>query len=279
MSLGPFDWNGGAFLNLYQLLLAVALVACFLIPRWLRPTGRNQRVTDVDELALLAGGKQRFADAVVTRLLASGALEMAGRDCFAVTPGATGASAAERRLLAMASPIGWRDLKRSLESSTDPLEQRLVQRGLVMDGGERARLRFWATLPFAALIGFGAIKMIIGSARDRPIGFLTALVVVTVVVAIVRWFTVDRRTDAGLKALAEARERAQRIRRAPTSGEMGEAVALFGTAVLAGSLWEDYHRLRSVGNASSGSDGGGSDGGDGGGGCGGGCGGCGGGGD
>jgi uncharacterized protein (TIGR04222 family) len=279
MSLGPFDLTGGAFLNLYQVLLAAALVACFLIPRWLRPAGRHQRVTDVDELALLAGGKQRFADAVVTRLLASGALEMDGRDRFAVTPGATGATAAERRLLALRSPIGWRDLKGSLESSTDPLEQRLVQSGLVMDAGERARLRFWATLPFALLVAFGAIKMIIGSARDRPIGYLTALVAATVVVAVVRWITVDRRTGAGLKALEEARERAQRIRRAPTSGEMGEAVALFGTAVLAGSLWEDYHRLRSVGNGSSGSSGSDGGGSDGGGGCGGGCGGCGGGGD
>ena len=276
MSLGPFDLTGGPFLSLYFTLLAVGLVAGFLIPRWLRPAGRNQRVTDVDELALLAGGKPRFADAVVARLLASGALEMAGRDQFAVAPGASGASAAERRLLAMRSPIGWRELKAALETSTGPLEQRLVQRGLVMDAGERARLRFWATLPFALLIAFGAIKMIIGAARDRPIGFLTALVVVTVVVAIVRWISVDRRTQAGLQALEEARARAQRIRRAPTGGEMGEAVALFGTAVLAGSLWEDYHRLRSVGNGSSGGDGGGG-GSDGGGGCGGGCGGCGGG--
>jgi len=284
MSLGPFDLTGGPFLSLYLALLAAALVAGYLIPRGLRPAGRRQRVTDVDELAMLAGGKPRFADAAVTRLLASGALEMAGRNRFIVTPGATGASAAERRLLALSSPIRWRDIKLALDSSTDPLDQRLVHRGLVMDTSERARLRFWATLPFALLIAFGAIKMIIGSARDRPIGYLTALVAVTVIVAVVRWFTVDRRTDAGLEALGEARARAQRIRRAPTSGEMGEAVALFGTAVLAGSVWEDYHRLRSAGGSDSsaacGSDGGGGGGGDGGGGgCGGGCGGCGGGGD
>jgi uncharacterized protein (TIGR04222 family) len=277
MSLGPFDLTGGLFLSLYLALLAAALVAGFLIPRGLRPAGRRQRVTDVDELALLAGGKPRFADAVVTRLLASGALEMAGRNQFIVTPGAVGASAAERRLLALLSPVGWGDVKRALDAGTEPLDQRLVQRGLVMDAAERARLRFWATSPFALLIAFGAIKMMIGSARDRPIGYLTALVVVTLIVAIVRWITIDRRTEAGLQALEEARARAQRIRRAPTSGEMGEAVALFGTAVLAGSLWEDYHRLRSAGNGSGSSDGGGSDGG--GGGCGGGCGGCGGGGD
>ena len=272
MSLGPFDLAGGPFLSLYLILLAITLVAGFLIPRRLRPAGRRQQVTDVDDLAMLAGGSPRFGDAVVARLLASGGLEMAGKDHFLVTPGATGASAAERTVLALPSPIRWRDLKRALAACTDPLEQRLTQRGLLMDAAERAALRFWATFPYALLVAFGAIKMIVGSARERPVGYLTALVILTVIAAGVRWYSIDRRTEAGEKALEDARARAQRIRRAPTSGEMSEAVALFGTGVLAGSMWEDYHRLRSAGGGSDG----GSSGGDGGGGgsCGGGCGGC-----
>ena len=141
-------------------------------------------------------------------------------------------------------------------------------------------MRFWSTLPYAVLIAFGATKMIVGSLRDRPIGYLTALVVLTVIAGAIRWFTIDRRTRAGRDAVHEARERSLRLRQAPTSPEVGIAVALFGTAVLAGSAFGDFHRLRS--NAGSGRDGGGGScgggggGSGGGGGCGGGgCGGCG----
>ncbi len=82
----------------------------------------------------------------------------------------------------------------------------------------------------------------------------------------------DRRTLAGREALAEVQARADRLRRAPTHGEVDMAVALFGTAVLAASPWEDLHRLRS--RSDGGDSGGGDSAGDGGdGGCGG-CGGC-----
>jgi hypothetical protein len=116
---------------------------------------------------------------------------------------------------------------------------------------------------------------VIGDMRERPIGFLSALLVLTALLAIVRWFSVDRRTKAGLTAVAATKEQSDRIRRAPTDTDVGLAVALFGTTVLAGSAWWDFHRMRA---ATSGDGGGGSsDGGSDGGGCGGGgCGGCGG---
>ncbi|MDK2769515.1 MAG: TIGR04222 domain-containing membrane protein [Sphingomonas sp.] len=80
---------------------------------------------------------------------------------------------------------------------------------------------------------------------------------------------------AGTEALSTARKNADRIRRAPQTGETAMAVALFGTAVLAGSEFDAFHKLRAASGdgggsgGDSGSDGGGS-------GCGGGgCGGCG----
>ena len=69
-----------------------------------------------------------------------------------------------------------------------------------------------------------------------------------------------RRTQAALDAVAEAKRSNERARRAPTTGEMGTAVALFGTGVLAGSEWNDFHRMRSAGDGGTSSgDGGSSD--------------------
>lgn len=277
MSLGPFDLAGGPFLILYGALFAATLAAGFVIPRRLRPAGQRQRVTDVDQLAFLAGGGARFGDAVVARLLAARTLVMTGKDSFAVRAGAGGAaaSAAERQVLALPAPMRWREIKSILRACAEPLEQRMVAAGLLVGEAERRALRLSALLPYALLLAFGATKWAIGIARDRPVGFLTALLVATALCAAIRWFTLDRRTQAGIDAVADAAVRARRLRAAPASDEIGLAVALFGTAVLAGSGWAEFHRLRSAGGGDSGTGGDGGGGGCGGGGGGGGCGGCG----
>ncbi|MDB5674597.1 MAG: rane protein [Sphingomonas bacterium] len=277
MSLGPFDLTGGPFLTLYVVLLVLTLIAGIVIPRWLRPEGRSGRVTDAERLAFLAGGRQRFFDAIVTRLLAADALSLIGKKGFVTAPGGAGRSEPERGLLAAArgGPAGWKQVEQALQPYAATTEDDLVDAGLVMDRGVVTQLRFWQASPYLVLLVFGLIKLDIGEARGRPVGYLTVLLVATFVLAVIRFAAVDRRTRAGIDLLAEARDRSERLRRAPTSDETHLAVALFGTGVLAGSAWSGYHALRS---ASDGSAGGGcstSGGGCGGGGGGGGCGGCG----
>jgi uncharacterized protein (TIGR04222 family) len=274
MGLGPFDLTGGPFLLLYIALLLAALAAGFIIPRRLRQPGRAQTVTDPDMLAVLTGGKGRFVEALVARLLARGALVFAGTNSFAPKPGAQGDSAAESRVLALSAPIKWSTIQSQVADYAEPVARKLAGTGLYMTDEEAARTRWWQTLPYVLLIGFGTIKLMVGEARERPVGFLIGLLLLTAICAAIRWFTLDRRTQAAHDAIAEASSRNDRLKRAPTTGEVGTAVALFGTAVLAGSEWNDFHRMRSASDGgSSSSDGGSSDGGSG---CGGGgCGGCG----
>lgn len=268
MSLGPFDLTGEPFLQLYGTLLVLTVIAGFIIPHWLRPDGRDQRVEGQDQMAFLASGRERFMDSVVTRLLASRALTMMGKDSFCIADRNAGTSTAERSVLALPNPSHWRDVAATLKDYAAPIERKLVSADLMMDDATAWQLRFWQTLPYLLLIPFGLIKLLIGQARDKPVGYLTVLLVLTALLALVRLVVVDRRTRAGLRVLKDARQVSQRLRTAPTDPEMGMAVALFGTAVLAGSAYGDFHKLR---GASSGDGGGGgsSDGGCGGGGCGG----------
>ncbi len=274
MGLGPFDLTGGPFLSLYLALFVTSFVAGLVIPCRLRPPGRPQSVTDPDMLAVLSGGKNRFVDALVARLLARGALILSGKTAFMVTPGARGETAAELRVLALSAPIKFSTIMLQIADYADPVARKLSDSGLCMTDEDAARIRWWQTLPYVLLIGFGTIKLMIGEARGRPVGYLTALLILTAICAMIRWFTLDRRTQAGHEAIAEAARRNDRLKRAPTTGEIGTAVALFGTGVLAGSAWHDYHRMRAAGDSSTSSSSGDSSGG--GSGCGGGgCGGCG----
>lgn len=274
--LGPFDLTGGPFLALYGGLLAIAIVAGAVIPHWLRPEGRGAGESNPDLLAYLSGGRVRLVESLVAGLLSAGALVMEGRNRFRVMDRAGGARPAESAILALPSPAAWSAIAGAARAPARAIEARLVRSGLWMDPATVMQLRFWQTTPYLLLLLFGAIKWDIGVARDRPVGFLTGLMVATAFLAIARFFTLDRRTRSGIAAVRNARADADRLRRAPLAGETELAVALFGTTVLAGSAWSDFHRMRTAGSGDGGvtSDGGSSDGG--GSGCGGGgCGGCG----
>jgi uncharacterized protein (TIGR04222 family) len=273
MSLGPFDLTGGPFLQLYGALLVLTAVAALVLPRWLRPEGGTPRHTDTDQLAYLAGGGARLAETVAARLLAAGQLVIDGKKFVAGDFGR--GTPAERSVLALPQPADWGAIARAIRRHAEPIRERLVASGLLMDGGTALQLRFLQTLPYFLLLSFGWTKLQIGEARGRPVGYLTALLVITAVLALVRFVTLDRRTRAGQEVLGQARQRSERLRRAPAEGETDLGVALFGTVVLVGSAWSDFHRMRTSSDGGSGGDGGSSGGGDGGGCGGGGCGGCG----
>lgn len=277
MGLGPFDWSGGTFLAVYLALFAAALAISFVLPRWLRPAGRrNFAALNADELAFLAGGPIRLAEANVSRLLTSKAMAIAPSKQFDIARPGGGETPAERALLAMTSPATWLSVNIALQSAADGTRQKLIDLGLCNRDSAMRWLRRWQAAPFVALFVFGAIKWGIGLARGRPIGFLTVLLIATLIAAAIRIRAVDHRTRAGDAALNEARRYASRLQFAPLTNETGLAVALFGTAVLAGSALTAFHVQRAGASNSGGGDSGSSSGGDSGGGCGGGgCGGCG----
>lgn len=281
MPLDPFDLNGSQFLIPYFLLLVGASVASARIPRWLRPRGHPQRVDETDALAYLADGAARLTDAVIIRLLATGALHL-DDGWFSPQPGARGRTAAEAYVLTFTAPVPWSAIADELKIDADIVDHRLTAQGLLIEPGPHWVPRLLQILPYLLLFAFGATKWLIDIQHNRSIMVLTPLLMLTAYLAITRSRSLDRATRAGIDALKQAQDDADRLQRAPTAAEFERAVALFGTAVLIGSCWEDLHRLHiprtnGDGDGSGGGCGGDSGGGDsGGGGCGG-CGGCGGG--
>jgi uncharacterized protein (TIGR04222 family) len=244
MSLGPFELTGQAFLGLYTALLVAAVVASLVIPVLLRPQRRRQCITDVDLLAYLTGGESRFTDALVARLLAARSLRLFARKRFIVDSTVNTDSPAEQSLLSLVQPIEWREIELALESHRYSIKKTLISAGLLMTDGERSHVRFCSVLPYFALMIFGATKLLIGTMADRPVDHLATLLVATGLLASARWSRVDRRTAAGRAVVTRQKDDFNRLRRAPTDREVGLAVALFGTAVLAASALSDFHRMR-----------------------------------
>lgn len=277
MEIGFSSYDGGDFLLFYSLLLLAAVVAGFWIPAFIRPDGRNPGAVGAEALAYLAGGAGRFAESVVANLLGRGELKVEGKAIVRL-PDAEGRTRAEQALLRSASDLRWSMARSMLANQAETVDRDLVSKGLLIAPAQRLTFRLLPVLPYAFLLLLGAFRWQAGAAEGEPVGFLSILMIVTAVLALIRLVKFNPRTRAGEEVLEDAQRAAQRLRSAAPSGEAGLAVALFGTGVLVGTPWAPLHAMRSTTSGTGCGAAGDSGGGDGGGsGCGGGgCGGCGG---
>ncbi len=260
------NWSGGEFLALYVVLLMGAIYTGFAIPHYLRARGRKAGALEHEQTAYLAGGRERYAELVATRLMASETIAITADRKVTIRDANSVGGSGEAAILALPSPTDWGAIDIALRPCAERVRKSLIAGALLMRRPRVAVIRLGQTLPYLLLITLGISRWRYGNALDHPTGFLTAQLILTAVFALIRWFTPERRTQSGIDAIEEAQTHAERLRRAPMPDEIPLAVALFGTVVLAGSSLTDFHQMRTDSNGS----------GDGGGGCGGGGGGCGG---
>ncbi|WP_157696573.1 TIGR04222 domain-containing membrane protein [Porphyrobacter sp. CACIAM 03H1] len=265
------SWTGSDFLLLYAMLLAFACLAAWWIPARLREPGRRGSIDDLESIAVLAGGRARFADTLLADLFVRGALEPAGKGKLGVAARDLTVPPAGQALLAHDAPLTLGEAVKLLATHADRVAARLQRAGLLMRGGADTRLRWLSIAPFLFLLVLGIYRHRAGSALGEPTEFLSVLLVLTAVLAVIRYAKSDPRTAAGIAVVRELRAKNGRFSRAPRAEEAAMAVALFGTGVLVGTPWEPVHAMRQKE-----SDGGSDSSSDGGSGCGGGCGGCGG---
>lgn len=274
------SYTGPDFLTFYGSLLVAAGVASLWIPGWLRAEGRGAGSLDSEDAAILAGGRKRLAQAAAADLCAAGALSPGGAGKLAVALHDVSTIPAGKALLRGGGIFDLSEATKRVAERAKEVDARLVSRGLLLDTPGRLALRFLAILPFLTLLALGWYRRQAGEAVGEATGFLTGLMILTAILAIVRFATLSPLTRAGEEQLERVREKSARLRSAPTASEAGMAVALFGTAVLVGTPFAAVHALKQVYNVnSSNGDSGGGCGSSGGGdsGCGGGgCGGCGG---
>lgn len=263
-------YSGPDFLLFYGALLIAAIIAGFWIPAFLRKDGQAHPVTDRLDLAWLAGGAARVTESVLARLLGSGAIGVADKK-LRVVDSRTGSDFVENTILRLGGDFTLRDAHKSVKTYADDVDERLTNRGLLLERADRWTMRLAAVSPYLLVLGVGFYRRSAGLADGEDVGLLTLMMAAVAFFALLRFARFDVRTRAGQAALAEGQEAHARLRSAPTSPELGLGVALFGTGVLAGTPYSDLHTMRQ--STSGGSDSGCSSGDSG---CGGGCGGCGG---
>ncbi|MBA4044420.1 MAG: TIGR04222 domain-containing membrane protein [Erythrobacter sp.] len=266
------SWTGSDFLSFYIMLLGASTLAAWWIPAHLRAEGRRGDSPDAESIALLARGRAGYTDSVIADLYARGGVKHYADGKLHIEQPDLPANPAGRTLLAARQPLTPSVADKLLAVHADRVAARLRREGLMLRSEELGRLRWLSTAPFIALFLLGIYRHRAGSAIGEPTGYLTVLLAVTVMLAVIRFLKCDPRTLSGIEAVQRLRQQSGRLRRAPRAEEAALAVALFGTGVLVGTPWQPVHAMRQQqGSGDSGGSSGGSDsgGGDGGGGCGG----------
>ncbi|MFM8579143.1 MAG: TIGR04222 domain-containing membrane protein [Planctomycetaceae bacterium] len=303
----PLDLTAGPFLVLFMTLATAAIVAGVILRQSVRPAG-DPMITDSDveplELALLANdGRIRFAATGLT--IPSRQPSTAERvgvvdpaEPLVILPAPPPGSSSllkslHSRLTAIGAAPAVDAVKAAMEMAEEEAEPRLMERGLLVGPWWGTSAPWIALAPVAATLVMGIAKIVVGSARGKPVGFLVMGCLVLAVVSALMIAWKPRRTKQGNAVLRDARRRfrdsgqedAWRANHGPIEC-LPLAVAVLGTLALSGSAPASLHSAvramcesgSGAGCSSSGVDAGDGGGGGGGGGCGG-CGGGGGGGD
>lgn len=297
----PFTLKNNDFI----LVLAVTVIGAACVGRVIRSALRtpnplpedDERRLDWQETAYLAGGGSRLTSATVARLVGRGLAKVsvdsktlsatgsAPDDTTAVERAVLGALPVTNELTAL-SPV-----QKAVEAVFAKDAERLDADGLTLPMARQVGISMMALIPVALVMFCLALpRIIMGVDNNRPTNnlFITSFLGIVLGTAITLLGSL-RLSNRGVAVLAKQKEQNESLKTGTnweSGGDAGMAVALFGTAVLAGSVvaplqaW--YPRQTSEASSSGCSSGcgsgcgGGGDGG-GGGGCGGG--GCGGGGD
>ena len=250
------DWTAGPFLTFYAVAAVVSLLVAKDLPSVLTATPASRPrcgVLGPAEVAFLAGGRTRAADVMTLEAIASGRASLEGRTITVAGRSTTRAA-----------------LKGDLSAHIDHLQDRLVEEGFALSRDRHFALRVATFGLVSPVLLIGLAKIGVGSARDKPVGILVALVLVTAFVGIV--LTGERRpaSRAGRRALTQYRGEHQRAIRAPRPEEVIAAFACVGISALVGTAFASYGELiKAQSNGGSGCSSGGGCGGGGCGGCGG----------
>lgn len=241
-----FDLNGPAFLAFYVVMLVIAAIWSFARARSAANrfdrAGYYPELTDPYETAYLAAGAPRVAQLAAARLIQSGHVEwksgFTGKRLVFLNSKGGGYHRVEWKMLSAIEQKGIGGLPVPAAYATvlpemRALEVKLASLGLRPTEGERKKAGWSAALPLIALLAIGGIKLLVGITRDKPVGFLIILMIVTLILALVAVSSTRRLTPSGEELLAKLRSENRPRNDAPFE-DVCWSLALMGPAVLAG---------------------------------------------
>lgn len=233
---------GPVFATFFFFAMIVASIAAFAISSILRRGSAPAGDLHPYEVAYLSGGSDRALATALAALRADGAITSTGRHAIQAvdaqrtmrTPLDDTVYEAIRQ--GRATTVDALRADASVRQALDQLHDGLVRNGLALDSHGRTKLRL-ATLPVAALLGLGLVRLVAGLANDKPVAYLTIMLIILAGILIRMLRKTPHITKAGRTAVRDMMRRHEHLHPSSTPawrtyGATGAAlgVALFGFA-------------------------------------------------
>ncbi|WP_434385249.1 TIGR04222 domain-containing membrane protein [Melittangium boletus] len=246
--MNPLDWSGPEFLDAYVPLLCVCFVGAWVWKHALNlpsetPTRRELEALSPGEVAALEGPAMALGAGVAalvqknTLRLDDEGLSVAGR--------LSGRATALDRAIVRAVDGHNRSLgtvRTQVAPELRALEDDLREQGLMRPPAQDLAYTYYPWLAFLVVLGLGGVKVGVGVSRDRPVGYLLAVLGLGFVVGLTLCLKNARLTRRGAGAQARLRELHAPLRHAGqradgnaqqlSADHVALAVALFGVGAL-----------------------------------------------
>jgi uncharacterized protein (TIGR04222 family) len=247
-SLNPLDMRGPDFLGFYiwlnLMVVGLALVLRRML-QWQKPSATTLSQLDLYETAYLSGGTDRVVQVAITQLAAQDWVELKTTGTIALKNGLPPiANAIERSVAQAIAKTGkLASIVRNVESAMPPLRDRLIQANLILPADHASKIKRYPALLMGASLVLGLIRLVVGIARERPVGFLILLcLIVAVITALFATVQPQQTTASGDRLLQQLRQGVNSVLTDLPLPELVMAVALVGTAGLVNTTLADWHR-------------------------------------
>ncbi|MEK6288482.1 MAG: TIGR04222 domain-containing membrane protein [Acidobacteriota bacterium] len=247
--MNPFELRGPEFIGLYIIVLAAACLLAYILRKSVKGVDRDFALRgaslDAYEAAYLSGGAKLATETAIATLLCTKAFRLSFVDnTLSAIAGAPRVShpfeQTVYRIVESGEATTVKSIRTKAAATANGIATRLQALGLVINVEQNTRAQTLPVIILVMVFLFGAIKVLIGLSRNRPVGFLFVLCCLTALIAFFLYKSSSHRTKAGddtferLKrensALeSTAKSKPERL----AAGDVALAMGLFGITALA----------------------------------------------
>lgn len=214
----PWGLSGPEFLQLYWIGLALAVLVAIVVRVRVRAghSASPVRSLDMDELAYLAGGPRRVVETAIARLLTSGELRTSRRGAVQATSTSQPLNAVDRAVITDSQRYTNRTVNLMIpavakDDAVTAIGRRLEEMGLVVRPEVAKSAVRKGSIALWVLFAIGVVRWFNGRAIGAPVGYLSLLLVLTGVLALLLMrHSKHVRTSKGNKVLDAARTTSSR---------------------------------------------------------------------
>lgn len=246
MGANPFNFTGPEFLGFYFVFGFVLIGIALALKASMRNPRTGPPLTDLDpyELAYLNEGKVHAVNTAIAALTDRQMVEVTGKEprIKSLSYSTQGLHHLEQEVINRTTRdpgVRLGDLRRVLEQSLEPTQERLVRRGLLVDPSTTMQQALPAFGVAMIVPIVGMIKIGVGIERVKPVEILVVLVIIAFVAALAILLKPVHRSRYGDEVLADYRRKTRRPAKGITGPDPDFAfgVAAFGMSCLAGTQY------------------------------------------